>query len=177
MIPNLPDLHVISIKGKLILDKHYSELQKACETHSIEVLVNRFDSSGRTVVSTRQEHRPNCDVGSSLTTAISIPITERWTTFLDNIRSPSPLTLGIEIFKGWASALWVGMRTNSSFDLSSREALVDHMNHAFIRSFEFPRGFSRRGDIGGVWSACRPKQLFQFAFVPGENRHSRFFLA
>jgi hypothetical protein len=54
-LPMLPDLRVISIEEALIFEKHYSDLQEACKTRKAEILVNSVDSSGRTVVSTRQE--------------------------------------------------------------------------------------------------------------------------
>ena len=60
-LPTLPHLRVISIEEALILDKHYLELQEACETRRAEILVNSVDSSGRTVVSTRQECQLVCD--------------------------------------------------------------------------------------------------------------------
>ncbi|KAH9071541.1 hypothetical protein EDB83DRAFT_2673596 [Lactarius deliciosus] len=49
VLPILPDLRVITIEETLTHDKHYSDLQEACETHRVEILVNSVDPSGRTV--------------------------------------------------------------------------------------------------------------------------------
>ncbi|KAH9032942.1 hypothetical protein EDB84DRAFT_1561819 [Lactarius hengduanensis] len=68
MLPMLPDLRVLSIENGLTSNEHYPDLQEACETHRVEILVNSVDSSGRRV---------------------------RWTAFPDNTRSPNSL-LGIE---------------------------------------------------------------------------------
>ena len=73
--PILPDLRVLSIENALTSNKYYPDLQEACETHRVEILVYSVDSSGRAVVSTRQEYRLVCDICHSLTTATSIPIT------------------------------------------------------------------------------------------------------
>ena len=75
VVPMLPDLCVISIEEALTFDKHYSELREVCENHRVEILVNSVESYGRTVVSTRREHRFNCNINRLLTTTISIPIT------------------------------------------------------------------------------------------------------
>ncbi|KAI9467361.1 hypothetical protein BJY52DRAFT_1238019 [Lactarius psammicola] len=48
VLPMLPDLRVVSIEETLTLDKHYSDLQEACEAHRVEILVNSVDSPGRT---------------------------------------------------------------------------------------------------------------------------------
>lgn len=73
-LPMLPDLRVISIEEALIFDKHFSDLHEACKTHRVEILVNSVDSSGSTVVSTRQSFRLVCNICHTLTSAISIPI-------------------------------------------------------------------------------------------------------
>ncbi len=79
MLPMLPDLRVLSIEKALTANEHYPDLQEACVTHRVEILVEipvyPVDSSGRRVVSTRQSFRLVCDVYHSLITAISIPIT------------------------------------------------------------------------------------------------------
>ncbi|KAH9002478.1 hypothetical protein EDB86DRAFT_315083 [Lactarius hatsudake] len=48
VLPILLDLRVITIEETLTHDKHYSDLQEACETHRVEILVNSVDLSGRT---------------------------------------------------------------------------------------------------------------------------------
>ena len=57
----LPNLRVISIGKTLTSNKYYPDLQEACETHGVEILVspNRFDSAGRTV-SAHQKFRLVC---------------------------------------------------------------------------------------------------------------------
>ncbi|KAH9021157.1 hypothetical protein EDB85DRAFT_2001395 [Lactarius pseudohatsudake] len=49
MLPMLPDLRVLSIENGLTSNEHYPDLQEACETHRVEILVNSVDSSGRRV--------------------------------------------------------------------------------------------------------------------------------
>jgi hypothetical protein len=94
-LPTFPNLRVISIEEALTANKYYPDLQKACRTHKVEVLlIPRPNKSRRaTLVS-------GSDVSATplhlLTTATSIPTTSKWIAFLDYIPSPSSSTLGIE---------------------------------------------------------------------------------
>ena len=51
-VPMLPHLRILSIKKALTTQTHYADLQEACKTHRVEILVYSVYSSGRTVVST-----------------------------------------------------------------------------------------------------------------------------
>ena len=98
VVPMLPDLRLISIEKEFTANKHYPDLQKACEIHRVEILVILPNSSRRkSVVSVYQRFQLVCDVCHSLTTARSIHITQRWIVFLDSTRSPSSSTLWIEV--------------------------------------------------------------------------------
>ena len=50
----LPDLRLISIEKEFAASEHYPDLQKACETHKVEILISSSDSSGKPVVSAYQ---------------------------------------------------------------------------------------------------------------------------
>jgi len=45
----LPDLRLISIEKEFAASEQYPDLQKACETHKVEILVSSSDSSGISV--------------------------------------------------------------------------------------------------------------------------------
>ncbi|KAI9447675.1 hypothetical protein H4582DRAFT_1895543 [Lactarius indigo] len=47
MLPMLPDLRLLSIETAFTSNEHYPDLQEACKTHRVEILVNSVDSSGR----------------------------------------------------------------------------------------------------------------------------------
>ncbi|KAH9062316.1 hypothetical protein EDB87DRAFT_337903 [Lactarius vividus] len=49
VIPMLPHLRVLSIEKTLVSNKHYPDLQDACKTQRVEILVYSIDSSGRAV--------------------------------------------------------------------------------------------------------------------------------
>lgn len=49
-LPTLPDLRVISIEEALTANKYYPDLQKACETHKVEILFSRRPNDSSTAL-------------------------------------------------------------------------------------------------------------------------------
>ena len=114
VVPTLPDLRMISMNNGCTATEHYPGLQRVCETHKVEIALSSLYASERPVVSAYERSQLVCDICHSLTTAISIPIMQRWTTFLDNTHFPSSSTLGIEDIKKIISSFPGGARTNRS---------------------------------------------------------------
>ena len=62
----LPDLRLISIEKEFAVSEHYPDLQKACETHKVEILVSSSDSSGISVVSACQRSQRQLSAMSTI---------------------------------------------------------------------------------------------------------------
>ena len=75
VVPMLPDLHILSVNKALTAQMHCPDLQQACETHKVEILVRSVNSYGSAVVSTHQRFRLVYDDCHSLINVISIHIT------------------------------------------------------------------------------------------------------
>ena len=113
VVPTLPDLRMITVNNKFTANEHYPDLQRVCETHKVEILVASSSFNERPAVSAYERSQLVFDVCHLLTTAISIPITQRWISFLDNTHFPSSSTFGIEVIEKISLG---GARTNSSLD-------------------------------------------------------------
>ena len=115
VVPTLPDLRIISIDKGFTANMHYPDLRGVCETHKVEIVLTSLIFDEKPVVSAYERSQLVCDVCHSLTTAISIPIAERWADFLDNTHFPSSSTFGIEVIEKILNSLG-GARAKSSLD-------------------------------------------------------------
>jgi hypothetical protein len=130
VVPTLPDLRMISMDKEFTANVHYPHLRGVCETHKVEILAASSSVVERPVVSAYERSQLVCDICHSLTTAISIPITQRWIAFLDSTHFPNFSTFGIEVIEKIFGSLG-GARTNSSLLARPRCAHEsDHMGHS-----------------------------------------------